>query len=296
MVFGLLVAATVISSAPTPVLAGYLPAWAVERTPEQSYSLVTDVLYFSIQPEADGKLNLKDIELPQLDELAKKKAKHGFRLLLCVGGWGRSEHFAKVAADQGLRRVFVGELVKFADQHKLDGIDLDWEHPENEAESKSYAVLMKDLKAGLGPKRLVTAALAGWQSLPKEGWETLDRLHLMAYDRPKEHSTYEGALEDVASAVKQGMPLAKIAMGVPFYGRKIAAHNDSMTTAELMTKFKVKSSEDTVDGYYFNNVDTLTKKAKYARDNGLGGIMVWEMSQDLPGAPLMSALKKSLAR
>lgn len=293
MVFGLMAAAVALGQA-EPVVAGYLPAWKFSQIREAAYRRSTDLIYFSIEPTKEGGLNLEDMEVSHLEELKKKKAEHGFRLLLCVGGWGRSEHFAAVSADAGLRKRFVGELVALAETYDLDGIDLDWEHPKDAKESGDYSTLMKDLKAGLGPRRIVTAALAGWQTLTADGWATLDRLHLMAYDRPGEHATYDGALEDVATVVKKGMPKGKVAMGVPFYGRQVGGERGSKTASELLAGAGVGRSVDLVDGYYLNNLDTLEKKGRYARAEGLAGVMIWEVTQDLPDGRLIEALWRSV--
>jgi GH18 family chitinase len=35
-----------------------------------------------------------------------------------------------------------------------------------------------------------------------------------------------------------------------------------------------------VDGIYFNGIDTVQKKVCYVRQNGFGGVMIWELGQD----------------
>lgn len=279
--------------ATTPVLAAYLPAWSFGAAPEASFGMVTDVLYFSVQPTEEGGVNTKDIEFGHLRALQEKKKRHGFRLLLCVGGWERSEHFAGVSADEGKRGRFVKELTGMAEEYGLDGIDLDWEHPKNPKEAADYAVLMKDLKKALGEKRLVTAALAGWQSLPKEGWDVLDRLHLMAYDHPERHSTFEAGVSDVAKVRAQGLAVRKIALGVPFYGRSLSEWNQALPGRELLVRLK-GASGDEADGYFFNNLETLSRKAAWAKEQGLAGVMVWEMTQDTPDGRMMGALRETL--
>ena len=284
--------ATVVGTAPDPVLAAYLPSWRYETAPEASFGMVTDVLYFSIEPDAEGGLDWNDSDPAHLVDLKAKKQKYGFRTYICVGGWERSEHFPAVAADEALRAKFVAELVKFADEYDLDGVDLDWEHPQNEKEGMDYAVLIKELKEALGSKRLVTAAKAGWQEMPEAGWKALDRLHLMAYDHGGEHSTYAKAVGDVESVVSKGMPKSKIALGVPFYGRHVT-ERDARTAAELFSEVK-PGKTDLVDGYAFNNLHTLGRKVEYAKKEGLAGIMVWELAQDREDSLLMRHLRNGL--
>lgn len=53
----------------------------------------------------------------------------GAKLLVCVGGNGRSRHFAAVTRDSAKRALFVTNLRAFVQQHQLDGVDVNWEYP-----------------------------------------------------------------------------------------------------------------------------------------------------------------------
>ena len=48
--------------------------------------------------------------------------------------------------------------------------------------------------------------------------------------------------------------------------------------------------------YYFNGIDTIRKKTAFARSQGLGGVMIWNLGQDTDDASsLLRAIHAALA-
>lgn len=292
----LALALTSMMTSERPVLAGYLPAWRMPEYDLNRLAGFTDVLYFSIQPNADGTLNLNDIKNEDLEALRNAKKRLGFRLHICVGGWERSAGFMPTASNAANRTRFTSELVTFCDQWSLDGVDLDWEHPKNPEEAKAYGAMIAGLRKALAPqKRVVTAAIAAWQSMDKTAVDSLDRVNLMSYDNGGRHSTLEKAKADVETLLKMGFPASKIVLGVPFYGRSLQNHNDARSFADILRAHAPKPEEDEAGGYYFNGPKTLDAKVAFAKEKGLAGIMVWEVSHDATGKDSLAAtLRKAL--
>lgn len=286
-----------VAMAPSkPLLAGYLPSWRVAQYDVARLAPLTDVLYFSVQPREDGTLDLKDIDLNDIAKLRKAQLRYGFRLLICCGGWERSAGFMAVASSPERRSRFVAEVDLFLAKHELDGIDLDWEHPKNPAEAKAYGELIRDLRKTLAPKkRIVTAAIASWQAMSPEAVASLDRVHLMSYDHPNRHATMELAQSDVAKLRAMGFPAEKIVLGLPFYGRNLRDANDAKSYAEIRATYKPETKVDEAGDYYFNGPAMVEAKAKYVKREKLGGLMVWEVSQDATGVDsLLERMKKAL--
>ncbi|MGV3618756.1 MAG: glycoside hydrolase family 18 protein [Fimbriimonas sp.] len=285
-----------VAMAPSPVLAGYLPSWKMPEYDLKRLAPMTDVLYFSIQPTAEGQLELKDIRLEEIPELQKAKRRYGFRLLVCCGGWERSAGFMPMASVPERRSRFVAEVDLFLAKHGFDGIDLDWEHPKDAGEAKAYGELIRDLRKTLAPKgRIVTAAIASWQAMSPEAVKGLDRVHLMSYDHPKRHATMELAKSDVAKLRAMGFPSEKIVLGLPLYGRSLKNWEDAKAYGELRDLFKPEPTRDEAGDYYFNGASTVEAKAKYARKERLAGLMVWEVSQDATGvSALLPVMRRGL--
>lgn len=264
-------------------IVGYLPEYRVATIDPAIGKHLTDVVFFSLDPQPG-----KALQHPRWEAakplLMKWKKDHGVRVTITLGGWNRSSGFPKIAATSTSRVAFAEEVLKLCQTYELDGIDLDWEHPKDAQEEADYAALIVDLKRVLQPyKRTVTAAVASWQNMPKAGWEALDAIHLMAYDEPKEHSTFETAVNGVQRLRNQGVPADRIRLGIPFYGRGITARDKTLTYAEIIKTHAPAADINEVDRVYFNGLDLIRRKVQFARDNKLNGVMIWEIGQDAIG-------------
>ncbi|TWU47364.1 Chitinase A1 precursor [Rubripirellula tenax] len=273
---------------------GYLPdyridAWLGDPGP------VTDLVYFGLQPNEDGTLSDDVISDKVVEKLRRIKSRSSVTLWLTVGGWGRSTGFSKLAADPADRKRFIDALRRLCLRTGFDGVDYDWEHPQNDAESQSYSALICETKSTLGPIGLrVSVAQAGWQDLGAATYRCLDRVHLMAYDHDFPQATLEKAKEDVQKLIDFGCPRSKICLGIPFYGRNAA--RQSRTYAELTSAGAVNSKVSTINGFAFNSVGDVCEKVGYASREGLAGIMIWEITQDSNGSlSLLDAIEKEYA-
>lgn len=263
-------------------VAGYLPDYRVGSITPEQMRLLTDLIVFSATPAANGELQLGALERAPWAKLAELKTQHRVRMILCVGGWNRSAGFAPVVASAEARARFVQSAVRLCLDKRLDGIDLDWEHPKDAAEQTGYARLLTDLRTGFQPHGLtLSVTMAAWQQLPAEGFAAVDWVHVMAYDNAGKHSTFESAQNDVQSLRERGVPPAKIVLGLPFYGRHTTQRERASTYAQIVEAHRPGPEVDEVDGLYFNGPATIRRKAAFALETKLGGVMVWELGQDL---------------
>jgi chitinase len=265
-------------------IVGYLPEYRLASFKPENARFVTDLIYFAVSPQANGDAGLERIKPEALKTLEKIRTQFGTRLHLCLGGWNRSKGFAALSANDDSRRRLAEELVSFCQTHKFAGVDVDWEHPQTPAERANHGKLLAQLHAAFAsPKLTLSIAVAGWQELSPEAIGAVDMVNLMAYDASDKHSTLEFARKDIDRLIKRGVPANKICLGVPFYGRKIANHERSMTYAEIVSRYHPAADVDEVDGFYFNGPRTIEQKTKLALDRKLAGVMIWELGQDAPG-------------
>jgi GH18 family chitinase len=270
------------------------PASEIVRTHSALY--ITDLIYFSLEVNPDGTIDTRHLTPEGLDAVKMLADEHGIRIHVAVGGWGRSENFDKVSATPESRAAFIQNLVDLCQAHDFHGVDLDWEFPESPEEYAAYATLLVETKAAFRPHGLeLSAALSPWQKLEPEAYEALDRVHLMAYDFPKKHSTFEDSRKAVSKFLSFNIPKEKLFMGVPFYGRAIDNHDQSITYRTLSDRHDLAPETDEIAGFYFNGPFTIARKARYAKDNELGGIMIWELGQDTTGSrSLLKAIEFAL--
>ena len=269
--------------APTAVppfaVIGYLPDYR-SVNPEWG-NFVTDIVYFSAEPRADGTLDASRLDENVLAQLHEMQARYGTRIHISIGGWERGAGFADMTADPQTRAHFVDSLAEYLRNNKLDGADFDWEFPENDTQFQNYILLLKEVHADFQPKGLtVSVALSPDSEFPLKNFAVADRIQIMSYDRGPRHSTYEQAVKDLQTFLDAGLPREKLILGVPFYGRKINSPDVEATYADLISQYHPAPAVDEVGGIYFNGLATIQRKVCFARTASIGGVMIWELGQD----------------
>ena len=262
---------------------GYLPHYRSSAIDSLPYPLLTDLIFFSVEPRTDGSIDSSDAKPAILRKLTTLAKADRVKVHLCVGGWGKSKGFSKMAADPTARLAFVRNLTAFLKKHELNGADLDWEHPRSKDEIENFQKLLFELKKAFDPHGFeLSIAVAGWGTyLKPETIPSVDRILVMAYDQGTPHASFSGAKSDLEHWVKQGVPKSKLILGLPFYGRN--DKKKAMTYDEIVRRFKPSPDSDQAGGYHFNGSATIRKKTAYAIQEGYGGVMIWELGQDAKG-------------
>lgn len=276
---------------------GYLPDYRIEQVDPAVARQLTDVILFSVTPEASGKFSSKILESPKsLAWFRQLRDDQRVNVMVCVGGWERSKGFAEIAAAPALRRKFAKGLADYCKDKGFAGADIDWEHPKDALEAKNYGLLLADISKAFKPSHLqLTAAMASWQTLTNEAIEAVDAIHLMSYDAKGKHSTLETAQTDVRKLLVAGVPSKKIRLGIPLYGRGIADRDQVKTYAEILAKDPNAAESDESNGLYYNGPATIQAKIEFAREQKLGGVMIWEIGQDAPAdASLLKVIDEAV--
>lgn len=261
----------------SPVVAGYLPWYRMQGFTAERVGPVTDLIYFGIEPTKAGGFPDKPIPAATLSTLQSIQSETGCRLLLCIGGGGRSDGFPALV-DRRTRAAFVSELCAYCSEHSFDGVDYDWEHPANDAEFAAYIELVKETRAGLADGALVTVAQSPWKDLGPDMYAAVDRIHVMSYNHHFPQARMEDSRNDVARMLRFGCPREKLVLGVPFYARD--REGKSKTYADLVRLAGGAPPSDQYRGFSFNTRRTIRDKVDYVRSENLAGIMIWELGQD----------------
>ncbi len=301
MLWGAVVALLGVCASGTEVI-GYLPEWRYGSFNfETAAAVYTHLVFFSLEPGPDGQLWGMDrfpSNLVLLDAKAAQKRHGGLKLLVCFGGNGRSTHFGSVTASAAKRATFVENVKELIEKRKLDGVDLNWEFPgfqfgkgyaaDYEREWGQLAQLMRDLREALPGKVLTMAYYPDGrqeQLLARLGVaDSVNLMHAMSYDASgPQHSTFELAQKTIDNAAAAGLPMSKVSVGVPFYGRK---GNEWITYEDIVQRYKpLPAHVDSVDGIGFNGRDMIARKVRLAARHG-ANVMVWEAGQDCRVAPV----------
>jgi len=267
---------------------GYMPSWAGDVNTVQ-YSKLTHINYSFLNCNGNG--TLQGLDNPgKLSSLVSKGHANGVKVMISVGGWndGNTDNFEAMAGNATNRNTFVQAMINFVNQYNLDGIDMDWEYPRSGQSATNYLTLMTTLSNEMHSRgKLLTAAVVGdgGSSILNGVFNVVDFLNLMAYDyNDFQHSTFAHAQQSMNYWLGRGLPKSKCVLGVPFYGRP-----GSISYADLLAR-GANPFNDTYNGIGYNGITTIKNKTNLAFDNG-GGIMFWELSNDVTGAnSLVSAI------
>ncbi|EXC13800.1 hypothetical protein L484_003149 [Morus notabilis] len=330
---------------PSAVKAAYYPSWTTSFPASAiNTSLFTHIFYAFLAPSnLTFKLEISNSTSISLGNFTStlRYADPPVKALFSVGGEGSGDHFVSMASEASSRRIFIKSSIEVARKYVFDGVDLDWEFPLSPNEMKLLGRLMKEFRNEIKkeahltsrPALLLTAAvyfssdsfLSGVpRSYPAALMaKSLDWINAMCYDYNGAWSNITGpnaglfdpssnvnTVYGLKSWIRAGMPLEKIVMGLPLYGRtwhlkdpnvnRIGAMAVSPGPGNGMLSFfevdnlvkengaKVVYDVDTVSVYTvvnwswvaFDDALTITTKIGFAQALGLRGYFFWALSFD----------------
>ena len=301
------------ASSPVKVV-GYYPDWKSYQPQKLQMDVLTHIAYAFAIPTPDSRL--LPLENPETAvRLIEDAHKNQVKVLLAVGGWSYNGAelepvFVSATSTSEKTRQLGDEILAMCNEYGFDGVDMDWEHPRVDGPSKDqYQELILYLADALHAQgKLLTSAVVSGVSADGNIYydaaahsdavlNAVDWIHVMAYDGGdgERHSSYDFAVNSAAYwCGTRKMPAGKVVLGVPFYGRPGWAGYGDILAADPDAGNKDHAMVSGMDVWY-NGISTIEKKAAYARNN-LGGIMIWELTQDTDdsGKSLLSAIRRGI--
>ena len=285
-----------------------------------------------------------------------------FALVLSIGGWGDRTKFTDILTKSSDEKQFIDSIKSVLLENNLDGIDLDWENEiiASEKEIHGAGTVLNSIRKEIGDSYYITIAAPGtpfyWDKYPHaEIWkDSIDWMIVMGYDQygtfgpytesasnlhpvdigmiPQENYDYPypqtiSVAEAMEHYHKQGIPVEKLVMGVPFYAHmyyieKLGKHNGfrqvvydsnicSQYTPDLffyeyMNKHRTELEDGTAwvtrkilsenersiyEFYSAETVKSIKIKTEYVKDKKYAGMSMWELSQDVSHESKYSLLK-----
>jgi chitinase len=230
-------------------------------------------------------------------DIIKQVHAKGRKIFLSVGGWGIGDaggddsRFHRLAETEQGRKAFISSTLKMVRQYGFDGVDFDWEYPDEDSPSADQYVLIVSAMADSLHKenKKLTAAVISYGKkgfgIKKEAFDKMDWLNLMAYDDDygpdyiKAHSPYSLAVKSINYWVdERGLPAHKAVLGLPYYSKK-GMGNYGPSYKDLL-KDGASPFDDYWKGAFYNGTHTIKLKTQFALDRKLGGVMVWEVRHD----------------
>ncbi|KAI9371170.1 Endochitinase B [Aspergillus egyptiacus] len=177
-----------------------------------------------------------------------KRQNRNMKILLSIGGWTYSANFTNGAGTPENRARFAETATRLILDLGFDGIDVDWEYPQNDEQAQNYVDLLRRCRESLnnvqGDRRflLTVAVPAGPDNYRRlrlrEMTPYLDFYNLMAYDYAGSWDVNAGHQANISPSTSNpastpfntiqavdyyiqtgGVPSSKIILGMPIYGR-----------------------------------------------------------------------------
>ena len=276
------------------LVSGYVPDYGMNRFDLRNLEYLDRVNYFAIEPDANGVFQVSVVDSSNI-ELLKSKLNSQQQLFLVIGGWVNSQNIPAMASDPGKRNAYIQDVVAFCKRRGINGVDLDWEDYPRPVNQAVYVTLVKEFYRALHAQGILFTVALGAR---KADWgykikDDVDQINLMIYgglDASGEQSTMLQMKNTLSSYADPGIPKAKLVAGVPFYGKRVAAPV-AMEYYNIVAQSQPASTINWFGDYSYNGRTLLQDKTAFLRQNGYGGIMIWEVTQDVSVNSKFSLLK-----
>lgn len=270
---------------------GYLPHYRLDYLDKINFNHLTHLNIAFANPDINGNLTtgLTDIK-PAVIKAHQNNVK---ALISLAGGFLHQEW--KTAWKRNLspayRTAFINKILEYIKVNELDGVDVDLEWKYVDEYYNGFILELRDSLTAYN--KLLSAALPGkfrYVNMNNEALHAFDFINLMAYDatgpwcgkKPGPHSTIAFAESCIDFWInKQGVDPDKISLGLPFYGYCFSNPSKvyGFYYSSMITKSVDNMAKDQVGCMYYNGIPTIKAKTQIAMDR-VGGVMLWELSQD----------------
>lgn len=285
---------------------GYLPlGMDLSRTGMPDLGKITHLNIAFLTPDSAGVFTDEE-EVHMLVAAAHEK---GVAVLLSIGG-GDPPRYLKKLVGKRHQAAFVQALAALTDRYGCEGIDVDL---EGDFIDGNYESFVKNLAVVLkAKKKLMTAAIATTYAshYTNAALALFDFVNIMSYDKtgpwdksdPGPHAPFSMATDDLAYWTGTwGLAVARITLGLPFYGYGFGKNApESLSYGDILLQYPAARDSDqlTVSGggiVYYNGAATIKAKTSLALQKA-GGVMIWQLLQDAPGAYSLLTAIDSMVR
>ncbi len=232
--------------------------------------------------------------------------------------------------------TYVANIMSVVNTYGLDGVDMDWEGNMNYTQEAAFISAMR---SALGSSKILSSSSVFNTSFWATQVSSIDRFGVQSYDDygTGSCSWFNSALRSdtsgcAASAysvqslttqlINAGVPASKVLVGLAFYGYTVSGPSsprqsgsrsaNAINYNRIAANYASSITNPTFDtiaeapwfpisgGYLtYDNAQSLTDKVNYAKTNGLGGWMIWNLDQDYrstqsPSHPLLAAVGSAM--
>ncbi|MCC4797221.1 hypothetical protein BCT30_06850 [Enterovibrio norvegicus] len=253
----------------------------------------------------DNQLAVNDstVDTTFITQFSRLKQRYpDLKILLSIGGGGRSATFEQVTSNKENSQVFIQSTLDYLAKYPVfDGIDIDWEYPLTHEQGAAFATLMKDLRVGLdqlgveqGRNYINSTAVNTIDYLTQfvdytQVAPSTDLIFMMTYDfygswteknighhtnlKTHPNNTEQGYGHSVDAAVNKflsfGIPADKLVIGVAKYARGwqgVSEHENGGPFGTATSELYPNSIEEAGVMTYATLYDTVLGKKGQGKD------------------------------
>lgn len=196
-----------------------------------------------------------------------------------------------------IRAKFIEDVIKYAKEYNIYGIDIDWEYPVTASQWQAYGKLIEDFAVALHEAGLyVSTAQSRGTGLTPAQLNLFDRINIMSYDNVDgvdgQHSTFEVSVNRTLKQFinEYGIDRSKIVLGLPWYADKLGNANIQSGWKDMIPLLMLVSEDgvhidkgiNAISSWGFNGPNLLRDKTVYAIQNQIGGVFCWQVKNDVP--------------
>lgn len=273
-----------------PKVVGYLPYYRFSLAGNIAFEKLTHLCIAFANPDSEGQLSVGGEDIAPIVAAGHQA---GVEVFISLGGGAippaAAANWKELTKPQN-RPAFIQKIVAFVIDYNLEGVDMDLEWGNVDANYSGFNLELRDSLDVYGKK--LTAALPGTYRYPEISDEALfsfDFINVMAYDltgpwapgNPGQHSPYSYAVNSLDFWMAQGLPGESLTLGLPFYGYDFtnAANVVSFTYGSMVAEDPAYAQLDQVGLRYYNGIPTIEAKTELAKEQA-AGVCIWELGQD----------------
>jgi chitinase len=242
-------------------------------------------------------------------KIIKQKNKYpNLKVLVSLGGWGGCETCSDIFNTKQGRDEFAKSSAKIIEFYNADGIDLDWEYPAisgypghkfQELDRDNFTDLIRLLRKYMKKNDVLSFAAGGSGRFIDNSidWKAVvplvDNINIMSYDFVGSGSKKTGHHTSLLSTNEQNR-------SADFAIKYLNKSYNQINFGDVKDNFeffwdsvaKAPYAYDSKNKIFatFDDKKSISLKAKYAKENNLGGIMFWQLMNDKKSDGLLKTM------
>jgi GH18 family chitinase len=283
---------TVEGNEPEAQSAPYVSAYLVAseyRPNTVRWNAITHLNIAFLYPNPDGTLSDTDLK-NTIAQITEEAHRNHVKVIVSIRDRAAGQ-FAEAVEKK--KSILADNLLQYVKNNHLDGFDIDFEDWNRAGIAQHLVAFAKELYGKKEKDILQTCAVNTYDRGYTAEWhQYFDLINVMTYDwhgpwnTEGQHSPYSESIAAMGFWInKMAAPPSKLLLGLPFYGyswNEGDSPGEAYRYSQILDKYPDEdvANKDQIDRLYYNGKATIVKKCRWAIENKIAGVMIWQIGQD----------------